>query len=41
MALPPLASMVLPPTSTPRLVAAAFITAVAVIAAVWAGWVLL
>jgi hypothetical protein len=41
VALLPLAAMVRRPTSAPRLVVEAFITALAVIAAVWASWVLL
>jgi hypothetical protein len=41
VALLPLAARVRRPTSAPRLVAEAFITTLAVIAAVWAGRVLL
>jgi hypothetical protein len=41
VALVPLAALAGRPTSVPRLVAEAFMVAGAVIAAVWAGWVLL
>jgi hypothetical protein len=37
----PLVDVVRRPTSAPRLLAAAFVTTLAVIGAVWANWVLL
>jgi hypothetical protein len=41
VALLPLASLVRRPTSAPRLIVEVFAVTVAVMAAVWAGWVLL
>ena len=41
VALLPLAALVRRPTSAPRLVAEAFVTALAVIALVWLAWVAL
>jgi len=41
VALLPLAAVVRRPTSAPRLVVEVFVVTVAVIVAVWAGWVLL
>ena len=38
VALLPLAALVRRPTSAPRLVVEAFVVSLAVIAAVWAGW---